>query len=136
EMADRLEVGRDGPDCVLGYVRKRNGLLNSGQLFGVLDGVALRSFEVGKVAQRGLAKWHQQDLDAGRERARRNREIGPAEVRPGADGGEQVLDQRQVQHLLLGDVNQLSAPAAGKRRLLGAQSFASVAFQGERGEQV
>ena len=79
------------------------------------------------MSERLLAKRQQHDLYPCRKRARRDREVGSREVRPGADRGQQVLDERQVEHLLLGDAHSVRAqpPTTAARAPRGRPSLAS-----------
>jgi hypothetical protein len=52
-------------------------------------------------------------------------------VRRGADGSEHVLDERQVEHLLLGDLEDRLPPAADRPVLLGRQAFVAGPLQRE-----
>ena len=54
----------------------------------------------------------------------------------GADAGEQVLDERQVQHLLGGDVGNRLSPAVDRLELRLGQPFVEGLLQRERGVQV
>ena len=101
ELTDRVELLEVRDDRVVRVVGQRDRLRDRLEPFGVLDVHAVRPLEEGEVAEGGLAEWHQLDPDAGRVGVGGHREIRPGEARRGPDGGQQVLDQRQVEHLLL-----------------------------------
>ena len=88
------------------------------------------------MAQGALAERQQGDLDVGRIPAREDREIGPIEVRRGADRSQDVGGQREMQHLLLGDVDDRLLPRVNAAELLGRYSLADVALQRELGVEV
>ncbi len=136
EVADRFELGKDRAAHLVGRRGQRLRLGERGKALRVGHVHALRSLEVGEVAQGDLAEGHQHQLDLRRERARRDREVRAAQVRRGAHGGEQVLHQREVQHLLLGDVDELVAPVLHERLHVGGEALAGVLLERERGEEV
>ena len=90
------------------------------------------------------AKWRsaaspngqQLDPDARRVGVRGHREVRPGEARGGADRRQEVLDERQVEHLLRADLEQRLAPALDRDELLRRQALADVLLERERGEQV
>ena len=102
-------------------VRQRDGLRDRLEPLGVLDVHPLRPLEEGEVAERGLAERQQLDPDAGRVAVGRHREVRAGEARGGADGRQQVLDERQVEHLLLADRQQRLAPALDRGERLRRQ---------------
>jgi len=57
-------------------------------------------------------------------------------VRGRADGRQQVLHQRQVQHLLRGDVEDVLAPSSDRLFFAGGEALAGGLLQAERGVQV
>jgi hypothetical protein len=57
-------------------------------------------------------------------------------VRRGADRGEHVLHEREVQHLLGGDVGDRAAPERDGLELLRRDSFVLALLERERREQV
>ena len=122
-MADRLEVRDDRADLILVNVGYRLGALDRGDLFGVVDGLPFGALQKREVSERLFAEGQQQDLDPCRKRAGRNREIRPCQVRPSANGRQQVLDERHVEHFLLGDRQQRPAPAVDFVKLLGRHSL-------------
>ena len=63
------------------------------------------------MAERGLAEGQQLDPDAGRIAVGGHREVRAGEARRGADGRQEVLDEREVEHLLPADAEQRLAPA-------------------------
>ena len=103
---------------------------------GVLDVHALRAFEVHEVPQRLVAERHQRQVHAGRVVAGGLREVRPGQVRGRADGGQQVLHQRQVQHLLRGHVGDLLAPSSDGLFFFRGQAFGLRLLQAEGGVQV
>ena len=124
ELADRVELLQVRDDLVLLVVRQRNGLRDRLEPLGILDVHPLGPLEEGEMAERGLAEGQQLDPDAGRVAVGRHREVRTGKARGGADGGQQVLDERQVEHLLLADGQQRLAPALDRGEGLGRQSFA------------
>ena len=96
----------------------------------------LRPLQVQEVPQRLLAERQQVQLHPGREVPGTLREVGPAQVRGGADGGHEVRDQRQVQHLLDGDAAQRPSPPVHRGGLLAGQPVGDAVLQAELGVQV
>jgi hypothetical protein len=88
------------------------------------------------VLQRRLTEREQPHLHARRIALRLMRHVGPADVRGGTDGREQVLDHGPVQHLLSGDAENHSAPPLDGCKLIGPQPRACRAFEAERGVEV
>jgi hypothetical protein len=60
----------------------------------------------------------------------------PGQVRGAADGGQQVLHQGQVQHLLRGDVGYALTPSLDGFGFFGAEVLGFGLLQRERGVQV
>ena len=111
ELADGLELLEVGDDLVPLVVRQRHGLLDGLETLRVVDGHALGSLEVREVAQRLLAERHELDPHACRVAVGRHGEVGAGEARRGTHGGQQVLDDREMKHLLLADLQQGLPPA-------------------------
>ena len=95
----------------LAVLHGRGGAAERGHPGRVLDVHALRALEEHEMAQRRLAERQQRQVHAGRVVAGGLREVRPGQVGGRADGGQQVLHQRQVQHLLGGHVRDLLAPS-------------------------
>ena len=123
ELADRVELLEMGDDLVGLVVGQCHGLLDRLEPLGVLDVHPLGPLEEGEMTERGLTERQQLDPDAGRIAVRRHREVRAGEARRGADGRQQVLDQREVEHLLLADAQQRLAPALDRGERLGRQPF-------------
>src|SRR6266571_2653706 len=109
---------------------------SSGQPGGVLEVHALRALKEHEVAQRLLAERQQGQVHAGRVVAGGLREVRPGQVRGRAGGGQQVLHQRQVQHLLRADVEDVLAPALDRLRFGGGEALVGGLLQAERRVQV
>lgn len=135
-MADRREVGADRPDLVLLDLRQRRRLGERRESLSVIDLLTLGSLQEREVAQCLLVERQQRNLYPCRKRAWWHREVGAREVGRGADRDEQVLDEGEVQHLLLGDLVQRPRPALGQCRLLLGDALARVTLERERREQV
>ena len=73
--------------------------------------------------QRLLAERKKCEADPGRVVARRCRQVGAGEVRRGADRREQVLHEREVQHLLGRHMGDDLPPALHGRELVLGQPF-------------
>ena len=86
--------------------------------------------------ERGLGERQELHPDSGRIGVRRQREVRPAQRRRRADGREQVLDQGQVEHLLLGDVDELAAPAPDRLELGRGQALVVAVLHRKRRVQV
>ena len=86
--------------------------------------------------ERLLGERQQLHPDPGRVCVWRQREVRPLERRASPDGGQQVLDEREVQHLLLGDVDDLAPPAPRGRELLRRQPLVVAVLHGEGRVQV
>ena len=118
ERADRLELLEVGDDPVLVVVLEGGGPLEGLEPLGVLDVHALGPLEEREVAERRLAEREQLDADARRVGVGRHREVGAGEARRRADRRQQVLDEREVEHLLGADLEQRLAPALDRDELL------------------
>ena len=110
--------------------------VEGGQALSVVQRHALGALKEHEVTQRLLAERQQRQVNARRVVAGRLREVGPGQVRRGPDRGQQVLHQRQVQHLLGGDMHDLPAPARRGGELGIGQPLARGLLQRERREQV
>ena len=114
----------------------RDRAAEGGHPLRVVQVHALRALQEHEVLERGLAERQQRQVHAGRVVGGGMREVRPGQVRGAADGGQQVLHQGQVQHLLGGDVADVLAPALDRLRFLGAQALVLGLLQRERGVQV
>jgi hypothetical protein len=94
------------------------------------------ALQVQEVTQRRLAERHQRHLHVRRVPLAADREVGPVEMRGGADRGQQVGRQGQVQHLLDRDLGQGVAPAGDQGELLGVEPVAGLTLEGVQREQV
>ena len=86
--------------------------------------------------QRPLPERQKRDLHFGRIPPRQDGQVGALEMRCGADGGQDVGGQRQVQHLLLDDVDEGGLPGLNTVQLLRRQALAGRAFERELCVQV
>jgi hypothetical protein len=84
--------------------------------------------------QRLLPERQQGQLHAGRIVVSRLRQVGPGQVGRGADGRQQVVHQRQMEHLLGGHVRDARPPALNRSELVAGQALALL--EGERGIQI
>ena len=109
QVADRREVLAAGNDVPLVHLRRRPAY--RGEASGVVQVHAFRALQEHEVPQRLLAEWQQCQLDAGRVVRSRSGQVRPDQVRRGANGGQHVLHEGQVQHLLGGDMRHLLPPA-------------------------
>ena len=75
------------------------------EALGIAQRHPLRALEEHEVTQRPLAKRHQRDLDVLGIPAGENRKVGPLEMRRGTQRRQDIGRERQVQHLLLDDVD-------------------------------
>ncbi len=66
----------------------------------------------------------------------RGGQVRPGQVRGGADGREQVVDQGQMQHLSRGHAQDLPLPARDGGQLVRGQALVPGFLERERGEQV
>ena len=121
QFADRVELLEMGHDLIVLVVGQRDGLGDRLEPLGVVDGHAVRPLEEGEVAEGGLAERHELDPYAGREGVGRHREVRSGEARGGTDCRQQVLDERQVEHLLLTDLQEHMAPAVDRGLRLRSQ---------------
>ena len=99
----------DRPDLVFLELGQWRGLGERGEGLRVVDRLVLRPFQVGEVPECLFPERQRRDLDPCWKRAWRNGEIRPRQMRRRPDGTEQILDQRQVEHLLLRDLEQVRA---------------------------
>ena len=134
QVPDGLEILAARDDLAFGHGRDRAAV--GGHPLRVVQVHALRSLQEHEVLERGLAERQQRQVHAGRVVGGGMREVRPGQVRGAADGGQQVLHQGQVQHLLGGDVADVLAPALDRLRLFGAQALGFGLLQRERGVQV
>src|SRR5262247_3900224 len=97
---------------------------------------ALGALKKHEVTQRGLAERHQHQSDASRKVTRWGRQFRAVEVRSRTDCRQQVLHQRQVQHLLRRHVGDDPPPSANSIEFRGSELFFTVLFEREGSEQV
>ena len=134
QVPDRGEVLAAGDDVASPNEGRRP--VDRGQSLGVVQRHPLGALKEHEVPQRLLAERQQRQVNAGRVVAGGLREVRPGQVRRGADRGQQVLHQGQVQHLLGGDVHDLLAPALHRGGLGVGQPLGRGLLQRERREQV
>jgi hypothetical protein len=134
QVPDRGEVlaARDDLACLHRGQRAAEG----GHPVGVLEVHALRALEEHEVAQRLFAERHQGQVHARGVMAGGVGEVRPGHVRGSADGGQQVLHQRQVQHLLGGHVRDLLAPSLDGFLLVCGEALVLRLLQAEGRVQV
>ena len=116
ELADRVELLQVRDDLVALVVRQRDGLPDRLETLGILDVHPLGSLEKGEVAERGFAEGKQFDPNPGWIAVGGHREVRPGEARRGADGRQEVLDEREMEHLLPADARAASCASAVRRR--------------------
>ena len=88
------------------------------------------------MTQRLLTERQQRDLHPGRIPPRQDRQVRALEMRRRADRGQDVGGQRQVQHLLLDDIDQRGLPRLHPRELLRGETLAGGALERELRVQV
>jgi hypothetical protein len=129
------EVLRLGHD--VGLRDQRNGVVDRRvDCLRALQIHALRALEEHEVPQRRLAERHERQIDAGRVVMRRGGQAWAAEVRSRANRRQQVLHQREVQHLLGRDAEDDLPPSENRVEFLGRQSLGLVLLEREACEQV
>ena len=133
-VPDRREVLPARHDVAGHHVRHRAA--ERCEPVAVVQVHALGTLEEHEVPQRLLPERQQRQVNPGGIVAGRVGEVRPGQVRRGADRGQQVLHQRQVQHFLRGDVRDDLAPAPGGGQFFGREALALVLLEGERREQV
>jgi hypothetical protein len=89
-----------------------------------------------KCCSAGSPEGHQRQVHARRIVVRRRGQVGPGQMRRRADRREHVLHQREVEHLLGGDVGDRPPPAGDGLELLRCEAFVLALLQRERREQV
>ena len=136
ELADRVELLQMRDDLVSLIVRQGDGLLDGREPLGILDVHPLGPLEEGEMAERGFTEGQQLDPDAGRIAVGRHREVRAGKARCCADGGEQVLDERQVEHLLLPDAQQRPPPTLDREERFLGQPLPDVPLEREGRKQV
>ena len=98
EVADGVELLAPRHD--VGRVHDRQRRTRRGEPIGVFELQALGTLEEQEVAQRPLAERHQGQLHPGRVALRLMRHVRPGHVWRRTHGGEDVVDQCPVEHLL------------------------------------
>jgi hypothetical protein len=88
------------------------------------------------MTQRLLTERQQHDLHPRRIPPRQDRQIRALEMRRSADRGQDVGGQRQVQHLLLDDIDQRGLPRLHPRELLRGKTLGDGALERELRVQV
>ena len=111
-------------------------LAKCGEPFRILERHPLWALEIHEVTERPLPERNQRDLDIGRVPAAEDGEIRPLEMRGRANRRQDVGGQREVQHLLLDDVDQSGFPGLDPRQLLGGYALRDAPFEGELGIEV
>ena len=86
--------------------------------------------------ERLLPERHEREVHPGRIVVGGRRQVGPAEVRRRADRREQVVHEREVEHLLGRDVRDRGPPAVDRRQLAPCQPLVLALLERERREQV
>ncbi len=86
--------------------------------------------------QRPLVERQELHPDARGIGVRREREVGTLERGPGTDRREEVLHEREVEHLLLGNVDQLPTPAPRRVELILRETFVVAILEREGGVEV
>ncbi len=125
-----VEVLASRDDLLRGHRRRAGTRVLEPGAVGLLD--VLRALQVDEVLQGRFAEGEQAELHLGRVAARPVREVRPSHERRRADGGEQVLDDRPVQHLLARDVEEHPAPALDGLELVRPKTRPHGALQAER----
>ena len=118
QVPNRLEVLHVGPDLIGLVMRQLASLCHGGEAPGIGHIHAFGAFEECEMAKGFLAERQQRHLHPGRHGVRGQRPVRPRQSRRGTHRRQQVLDDREVQHLLLPDVDQLPAPAQDLRQQL------------------
>ena len=127
QVTDGLVVLGDGHELVA--VGQRLGLADGGEALGVGQVHPFGAFQVDEVPQGSFLEPDQGDLHPRRIPARQDGEVRPVQVWGGPDGGEQVGGQRQVQHLLLDDVDEHLLPGGHRGQLLAAETLVTAALE-------
>ena len=97
---------------------------------------ALGPLEEEEVAQRPLAEGHEGELHARRVALGLVGHVRAGDVRRRADGGEEVVDERPVQHLLGGDGEDDRAPPFDRVEVLGSERLVGFGLDAEGGVEV
>ncbi len=134
QMPDGGEVLAARDDVAPGHGGR--GAAERGRAVGVLEVHPLGAFEEHEVAQGRLPERDKRQVHAGRVGARGLGKVRPGQVRGRAHGGQHVLHQGQVQHLLGGHVGDRGAPALDGLVLLGGEPLLLRLLQAEGGVQV
>jgi hypothetical protein len=103
---------------------------------GVRELHPLRPLEEQEVLHGVAVEGAQLQVHAGRVVPRRLRQVRPPEVGRPADGGEQVVDERQVEHLLAGDVAEGAAPPLDGGPAVLVEALVGGLLEGEGGVEV
>ena len=97
---------------------------------------ALGTLEEEEVAQRSLAEGHEGELHTRRVALGLVRHVRAGDVGRRTDGGEEVVDERPVEHLLGGDAEHHRAPPLDRLEVLGRERVVGRRLQAERGVEV
>ena len=97
---------------------------------------AFWSLQEGEMTERGLTERQELDPDAGWVGIGGHREVRPRQARRGPHRGEQVLDEREVEHLLRADLEQRRPPATDGRQRVFGQAFLGPLLEREGREEV
>ena len=115
-MSVSAMIGSAGPDGI--------------EPLGVVELHALGPLEEEEVAQRPLTERHEGELHPGRVALGLVRHVRAGDVRRRPHGGEEVVDQRPVQHLLRGDAEHHRAPPLDGLEVLGRQRLVGLPSSG------
>ena len=135
EMPERREVLRLGNDVALRHQRHRL-VHRCVDPLCALQLHALGALEEHEVAQCRLAERHQRQVDAGGIVPRRCGQVRAGEVRSRADRRQQVLHEREVEHLLGCDMRDHPSPAKHRLERVGGETLVFALLEGEGREQV
>ncbi len=131
EFADRLVVGRRRREVA----RRRCPIC--GDALAIASAAFLHvgigwTLQIDEMIERRLGQRHESNDEAGRVVARRHRQVRTVEVRRAAQRHQQIVDERQVTHLLDGDAHHAFAPACDTVRLGRRQPIADSTLEAER----
>ena len=114
-MSVAAMIGRAGPGGV--------------EAVGIPKLEALRTLEEQEMAQGPLAEGHEGQLHPGWVALRLMRHVRPGDVRRRSHGGQQVVDEGPVQHLLGGDAEDHRTPPFHGREVLGRSVSSGSVFR-------
>ena len=108
----------------------------SGERLRVPHGNALGSFQVQEVAERLLSEREQDHLHGRGEVLRADGEVGSQEVGCGSYRGEQVVHEREVEHLLDGDLGDGPVPLPDQSQSSESRALAILVLHAEGGVEI